>query len=421
MQSLAGIKPIVWLLLGFIIGAGVTYALTASPLATMWGRKKEIKEIPIGAALALTGDLGAFGAKHRNAFEMAVEDVNEYLRKIGAPFKIVAYVEDTKTSKEGALAAVQALAAKGIKVIVGPLASSEVATVKSFVDSNKIVIISHSSTALSLAIPDDYIFRLVPTDYFQSKALARLLWSKGIRKAAVIYRGDDWGEGLYLGFKENFEKLGGKVSGIKYDPKAKEYSAEVRRLSDIVKEFGGGADTGVLLISFEEDGISILMLAKEDPVLSKVLWFGTDGTAYSTKIASQVGEIASQLGGLLSTCYMPAGSPKRDEFMRRYRERFGENPDPYCMNIYDAVWVAALAILESGKYDGEVIAKVLPEVASRYFGVSGWTALDENGDRAFGDYIIVGIFSADGGFKWREVGFYLSSSDTIQWLTSEGG
>ena len=389
----------------------IVASLLVLPIFTVKAQLPE--EIPIGALMAITGPLSSFGKRHSLAAQMAIDDVNEYVAKLGLNVRFKLIVEDTKVLPEEALARIQSLAAQGVKVVVGPLASSEVTAVKGFADANKIVVISHSSTAPALAIPGDFIFRFVPTDIYQGRALARLAEALGLRKVVVIYRGDPWGDGLFEAFKENFEGLGGTVRGVRYDPTAKDLSPEVRIASESVSAWGAGPDVGVLLISFEDDGISVLSSAKEDPVLMGVKWIGTDGTAISTKVAEQVGDIAVKVGGFPNTLYNPTLSPKQEEFRKRFYEVAGEDPDAYTYNIYDAIWVAALAIIEARTYDGEVIAKILPDVASRYFGVSGWTLLDENGDRAGGDYGIWSVVEVDGKYEWKLTGIYSLATDSV--------
>ncbi len=415
--SMASMRLVLYIVVGVVIGLIIGVSIASALMKPVRVAPTLPKEIVIGVAYPFTGYLSGYGLKYYRAVEMAIEDVNKFIReKLGLDVKFKVIKEDTKTSAEGAVKAIQSLSAKGVKVIVGFLASLCVEAVKSYADAHKIVVVSPASTAPALAIPGDYIFRFVPTDVHQGKALARLVWDSGVRKAVVIYRKDPWGEGLFKSFKANFEKLGGIVKGIGYDPMAKEHSAEVRKLADLVHDLGAGADVGVVLISFEDDGVDILRLAGESPVLMKVKWFGTDGTAFSTKIAKQVGDIVVKLGGMPHTCYFPPQSPISEEVNRRYRERYGEDMDPYARTSYDAIWVLALTILQVGKYDGEAIAKALPEVAKRYFGVSGWTILDDAGDRAFGDYGIIVLKYEDGRYVWKTIGIYHEITDSITWF-----
>ncbi|RLE87170.1 MAG: ABC transporter substrate-binding protein, partial [Thermoprotei archaeon] len=164
-------------IIAFIIGlaAGLGGGYIAFSPKQGGAVKKLPEEIPIGGLFGLTGDLSEFSKRHQAAAQMAIEDVNAYVKALGYNVKFVLIPEDTQGTQEGALAKIQALAAKGVKVVVGPLSSAEVKAVKSFADSEGIVVISHSSTSPALAIPGDYIFRFVPTDEFQGRALARLL------------------------------------------------------------------------------------------------------------------------------------------------------------------------------------------------------------------------------------------------------
>ncbi len=407
---------IIGLLVGSLIGFAVASSLGGQTKATTAGKEKTV-EIPIGALLPLEGPLSSFAKRNQIALEMAIEDINAFAAKTGSKFRFKLLVEDTKLDKQVALSRLQSLAAQGVQIVIGPMASSEVGAIKSFADSNKIVVISQSSTAPSLGIANDYIFRLVPTDLLQSKALARLIIDQGYTKAAVIYRGDDWGVGLFEAFKKRFEELGGKVEGVFYDPNAKDLSGEVRKLSDIASKFGD--KTAVLMIAFEDDGMQIIKLAAEDPVLSKLKWFGTDGTAGSGKLRDQVGEAVVKLGGLLSTNFQPAKNPLQEDFIERFKAKAGENPDAYSMNAYDAAWIAALSVMLVGEYNSEKIAQVLPQVAKMYFGVSGNTILDKNGDRASGDYAVWKLVKTSKGFEWKIVAMYSVATDTVTYLGGE--
>ncbi|HDD63573.1 MAG TPA: amino acid ABC transporter substrate-binding protein [Thermoprotei archaeon] len=417
MQVAALKQLVIGILIGIVIGSGVLYGLASAEIISIMPSgvvKKLPKEIPIGVLLPLQGPLSTYGNKWKYAVQMAFEDVNNYVKLLGYDITFKPLIEDTQVNPELALTAVKNLYSKGVKVIIGPAASSEVKAIASTVNSYKIVVISPSSTAPDLAIPNDFIFRLVIIDAIQGRAIAKLILKHNITKVVVLYRKDDWGQGLFDAFKENFESLGGTVVGIPFDPKAEEFSAEVRQAADALQNIGTGG-SGVLLISFEDDGVSVLNTAKDIEILGQVMWFGCDGTAFSGKIPSQVGDFVIRVGGLPSTIFYPQKSVKTDEFRQRYLNEVGEEIDSYGLNIYDCVWVAALSILEAGEYDGEVIKNVLPEVASRYFGVSGWALLDEAGDRiGGGDYIIVKIVQEGSGLKWIEAGTYIIAKDIIE-------
>ncbi|MEZ0345380.1 MAG: ABC transporter substrate-binding protein [Infirmifilum sp.] len=400
---------LVLLIIGLLLGASLNSVLfNRTPVSTS---QQQVTVVPIGALLELTGDLASYGKRDQAALELAVQDINAFAESIGSPFRFRLLVEDTATTPEQALSKLQALAAQGVQAVVGLEASSEVSSVKQFADANKIVVISIGSTATSLAITGDYIFRVVPTDAFQGRALARLVWSDGFKNAAVIYRNDAWGKGLYDAFSARFQELGGRVVGVPYDPNAQDVSGEVARLAQEASNLG--AATAVVLISFEDDGIRVIQAAVQNPTLSQLKWYGTDGVALSTKFTDQIGQQLASLGGFPCTIFQPANNPQQERFIHVFQQKTGEYPHSYAMNAYDAAWLIALSVMATGQYSGEAIAKALPTIAQHYFGVTGNTALDQNGDRVAGDYAVWAVIKTQNGYDWVQIAQYNSLTDQV--------
>jgi branched-chain amino acid transport system substrate-binding protein len=85
--------------------------------------------------------------------------------------------------------------------------------------------------------------------------------------------------------------------------------------------------------------------------------------------------------------------------------------------MYDAAWIAVLAILAAGKYDGPTIKAVLPYVADRYFGASGNPVMKPNGDRETMDQEFYAVeMGANGTATWVDVGHYDSATNGFNWL-----
>ncbi|MEM2067545.1 MAG: hypothetical protein QXJ88_03125, partial [Nitrososphaerota archaeon] len=81
----------------------------------------------------------------------------------------------------------------------------------------------------------------------------------------------------------------------------------------------------------------------------------------------------------------------------------------------------ALSILTVDKYDTTAVKGVLPIVSSQYFGASGWTVLNESGDRVGGDYDVWAIEKVGEKYEWKIVGKYLASTDTVAWARGYEG
>jgi branched-chain amino acid transport system substrate-binding protein len=96
--------------------------------------------------------------------------------------------------------------------------------------------------------------RVVPNDAFQGAALAEFAKEQGVRRPFVLYAADDpTSTGQAANFRGAAKDLGLDVTGsAKWDPKAKSYTALMRRAK------GSGADGIVLAGLIEENGGTVI-------------------------------------------------------------------------------------------------------------------------------------------------------------------
>ena len=398
----------------------VTEKMTTTVTQTQGAAGGLSGEIPIGALLPLSGPLGAFGSNDKMAVEIAVAEVNEFLESIGAGWKLKLYVEDTETKPSVALEKLMSLYAKGVKVVIGPMASASVRQLKEYADSNKILVISQSATDPKLAISGDFIYRFCPTDLYQGPVGPNFAKNLGVTHIIFVWRGDAWGDGLEEVAKKTAEELGLNVAGeIRYAPEATEFSAEVSSLADTVSKL---LDQGVApekimvqLISFGEARAFLLAAADYD-VLWKVKWFGSDGTAYEGRLIQEpkVAEFSSTVR-FVSPIFTPTKTPKYQELLEKIKAQTGSPPEPYAYNSYDEVWAVAYALLATNNYDADAIRNVLPKILEHYYGASGNVILNEEGDRIGVDYELVEIVKTDGTYEWEATGVYRTATGEIIW------
>jgi branched-chain amino acid transport system substrate-binding protein len=417
-QQPARVQTLTLTIPGAATTSTVTMVSTVTTIQTITAQAPGLRgEILIGALLPLSGDLASEGPLNRVATEMAIEDLNSYVKSLGLPIMFRLVVEDSATDPKTALEKLQALYARGVRAVVGPMTSAEVRNLKSYADGNKIVVCSQSSTAPDLAVPD-YIFRDVPNDRYQGRAIARLMYDYGVRYVYILYRNDAWGKGLADATSARFKEIGGTIlANVGYDPKKSDFSAELSAAASTVKDAinrYGASKVGVLLISFEEGGVITAQAAGYSDLMS-ITWFGSDGTAVNSKILEQAGVQLVKVKHL-ATIFAPTESPKFTDFVNRFKAKTGELPGTYPATAYDCVWLLGLAIIQAGKYDGEAIRNALPAVAKTYFGVSGWTLLDDNGDRAGGDYDVWAVVLKDGKPSWDRVALVDVGADTVNWF-----
>ncbi len=385
--------------------------------------------IKFGALLPLTGDLASYGANSQAAILLAKDDVNKWLKENGYKFQIDIIIEDTGTQPTQAVEKLNTLIGMGVKVVFGPQTSAEVAQVKQIADQNHIVIISQSSTAPSLAIPNDFVFRFCPTDVIQGPVIAKAMKALGIKAVVPVVRNDDWGVGLYTEAIKTFQQIvpDGKVAAaIKYDPKSPNFANVVDQTNAEVQQLVNSgfktSEIGVLAISFNE-WVQIADIANDYKLLGQVKWFGSDGTALLSEITADptAAEFAAKTF-FLNPIFSAPNNEKQERVAKVIKEKTGNAPDTYALAAYDAVWAATLALIKAGKYDADLIAKYLPQVVAdpnNYkntgMGATGFIELDKAGDRAAADYALWIVQKNGSKYDWVKAGMYLHKEDRIEW------
>jgi ABC-type branched-subunit amino acid transport system substrate-binding protein len=120
------------------------------------------------------------------------------------------------------------LAAKSIKIIIGPATSAELKATQEYANTNGILLISPSSTAPSLSIAGNNVFRFVPDDTHQAQAISKLMWDDGIRVVIPFWRTDVYGNDFVKAMKHSLQELGGRVdNGVGYIPTTGDFAASL--------------------------------------------------------------------------------------------------------------------------------------------------------------------------------------------------
>ncbi len=371
------------------------------------------REVLLGGLFSLTGNWATLGRASAVAVEIAVDEINRYLEGNAAGLRFRVAVMDTQLEPERALDKVRELHSRGAQILIGPQSSAEVAHLKSYVDANDLLLVSHSSTAGNLAIPGDNIFRFTPSDVPEAAANSAMMWEDGIRAVVPVWRDDAGNAGLEAATRAAFSSLGGAVlEGVKYEPAVQDFSivaATVREQVELAISEHGEDQVAVYLAAFDEVA-QLFVSAATDPVLGAVRWYGSNGVALSDALVGNptAAEFAARTG-------YPNPVFGRDEGAReiwgplveQIRARTGNEPDGFALAVYDAVWVAARGYTASGAtQDIERLKNAFTTAAATHYGATGWAVLDEAGDRRYGDFDFWAIRMRDGAPRWIRVAVY---------------
>lgn len=397
------VKKTTWILIGLLL---ITILLSGCIESTKKATS-ESENLTIGALLPLTGSVASIGETSRVALEVSAEDINSYYSGLGSGKNVRLIVRDTKSNPETALEQLKELDKMGIKIVVGPQGSTEAAAVLDYANQHGIVLLSTASTAPALAIPDDNLYRLVPDDSKQGLVLARLMKDEGINTVIPMYRNDVWGKGLASEVEKDYKVINGTVlEGVAYETTNMNLSSEVEILNKKViattSEHGKGS-VAVLLCSYVE-ATEIFAIARNYPALSEVKWYGTDGIALNRELIndkSAAGFAAS--ANVTAPIYGYVGENDLYQVTEpKIEKRLGRIPESYALTSYDALWIATFVHLDAVPDNDKSIKIAMDTLTDTYYGISGWTILNEQGDRKYWDYDIWKVTGENGTYHWEK-------------------
>ncbi|MEY3432651.1 MAG: hypothetical protein RL131_587 [Bacteroidota bacterium] len=372
----------------------------------------EKKKVAIGALLSLTGNWSSLGLTSKAAIEQAIIDINAYQLSRGSNIEFSAAIYDTKLDTALALKSVKEAVGAGIKYFIGPQSSAELGAIRDYSNTNKLLVVSQGSTASSLAIANDGIFRFCPGDSIEGTAVAVTIRSLGYNTLITLARDDAGNKGLQRSVSSKFSAMGGlSLSLNPYSTTQTDFSSVLANLKTVLQAAisSVGADkVGIYLGSFDEC-VQLFQQASADPIFSSVRWFGGDGVVLSAAITAntQAASFAAATKFFAPTFGLPMQPhPDLAKLLSYIKSKTSIEPDAYGISAYDATWVIANSIsnYESATQNFADFLTIFKEESKRFYGLSGPLQLNDAGDRSNGSFDYWGIELENGVYKWKWVG-----------------
>lgn len=369
--------------------------------------------VNVGGLFSLTGNWSSLGKTSKAAMEIAAEDINNYLAGKKSKFRLSVQTYDTWLDPYVAEQNFRQVAAGNTRFFMGPQSSAELAAIAPIADSAHAIVISQSSTASSLAIAGDAVYRYCPNDKVEGPAIARTMRQAGIQGLVTVSRNDAGNKGLQTSTGAAFTANGGTVIALDpYTAGSTDFTSVIAAIKAKVTQLSGtygASHTAVYLASFDEC-VSLFAQIGNDPVLTGVKWYGADGVALSTALLNSEAARAfiNKTGFFAPAFGLPANLESRwRPISDRIKASTGIEPDAFALSVYDAMWVLtyALETTHGVTTDHNRLKELFVYFSQGNFGVTGSTELDAYGDRDSGEFDYWSIKKgADSTYQWTVVG-----------------
>ena len=378
--------------------------------------------LKLGLLLDFSGALAEFGPELEKGFELAIKHINEAGGVWGMPVETA--VGDTALDPTTAVEEARRLIEiEHVHGIVGPMSSAmTLAVTESVSGPARIPTISPVATSsqVTLAEDDDFLFRVSLADRVEGRYLAELTAREGFDNVGLLYRDDAFGHGMATAFEQHFA---GTVKAIAVNPGATSFTAELEQSIEFDPQ-------ALVLVAFPPETILIVREALE---LGYYDQFVFGAPARTPGVSEAIGP--ALLAGMRGTYVAPApDNPSSEAWIEAYLEQHGDPPGrPYVREAYDATIALALAAEAARSTDGGAIRDQLRRIGSApgtiviphpdslaaglkaladgndidYQGAAGTLDWDEHGDVTLG-YIGIWEFTDDGSITDLETIEYVA-------------
>ncbi len=315
----------------------------------------------IGMPVCLTGDCASDGDASLKGAMLAAKELNQKGGVLGRKIEIIPDDSADAISGARAVTSFKKLSLdKEIKYFIGPTWSPGGLALAPIVAKERDKIIVSPSLGISdFHKAGENIFNARGVEEAGTRKLAKYAYKKGFKTAVVLSSQQPWELAQGIFFKEEFEKLGGKVLA-KYEP----LPSDIDVKTEILKTVKLKPD-----VIFFSAVVQLGLLARE------LVNYGYDGP----KLAAWIDEvrIKDAKGGLEGVIIADFLNPS-EEFIKKYKKAYNNETMPLTASTaYDTIMLYAKAIKEARTFDVKVVSKKIKKTT--LLGVSGKLGFDMEG------------------------------------------
>ncbi len=284
----------------------------------------------------LTGENAIYGTATLNGAQIAVNEINA----LGGEIQFELKAQDDVATPDTAVNAYNSLKDWGMQVLIGCTTTGSAIAVSTEANADRIFAITPSASSTDVTAGKDNVFQVCFTDPNQGVASADYMAEKmADAQIAILYRNDDaYSQGIRDSFKAEAEAKGLSVvyEGAFTSDTATDFSVQLTGAQS------AGADLIFLPIYYQPASV---IFNQAEAMGYAPTFFGVDGMDGILKLE---GFDTSLAEGVMLLTPFSADDASTQDFVNAYLEAYGETPNQFAADAYDAVYAVYKAIQASG-------------------------------------------------------------------------
>lgn len=293
----------------------------------------------IGAIGPTTGDAAIYGTAVMNAAQIAVDEINAAGGING--YQIEFKYEDDQSDAEKSVNAYNSLKDWGMQMLMGTVTTTPCVAVADKTAEDGMFQLTPSASSTDVIVNDN-VFQACFTDPNQGTASAQYIAENSLAtKVAVIYDSSSvYSSGIEATFVEEAANQGIEIvaeEAFTADSKT-DFSTQLQKAQS------AGAELVFLPIYYTEASI---ILTQADGMGYDPVFFGVDGMDGILGVENFNTELAEGVM-LLTPFAADADDEKTKAFVAKYQEAYGDVPNQFAADAYDAIYIIKAAIEQAG-------------------------------------------------------------------------
>ena len=285
----------------------------------------------IGTIGPLTGDTAIYGTAVANGAKIAVDEINA----AGGDIQFEIKSEDDVADGETSVNAYNTLMDWGMQLLVGPTTTGPSVSVAAKCYEDRTFMLTPSASSTDVTSGKDNVFQVCFTDPNQGTSSADYMAENmADAKIYVLYQNDDaYSQGIRDAFVSEAEAKGLTIvdEGTFTKDTATDFSVQLTAAQ------AAGADTLFLPMYYQPASV---ILNQANAMGYAPTFFGVDGM---DGILTMEGFDASLAEGVMLLTPFSATLEENQSFVQAYQDQFGETPNQFAADAYDAVYLLKAA------------------------------------------------------------------------------